>query len=95
MGHIFRLHSRAMKLIGMPEAARQLGLSRGDAAKRLLEGSGVVIHRINGRALAVADEDVERVAQARREVAYSGRGRPRGRRVFNAVPNALPKVLAP
>lgn len=69
----------------MSEAARRLGLSRGDAAKRLLEQQGVAVHRVSERALAVDAEDVERLAQARRDSGYRGRGRPSPRKTFTAA----------
>ena len=65
-----------MNLIVMAEAARRLGLSRSDVAKRLLERQGVAIHRLSERAHVVDADDVERLAQTRRDSGYSGRGRP-------------------
>lgn len=61
-------------LIGMPEAGKRLGVSA-DSARRSLVNAGVPLVRINARALAVEEKDLE-AFQAKRAT-YRGMGRPR------------------
>jgi hypothetical protein len=61
-------------VIGMPEAARRLGVAR-TSAIRALTNAGVPLVRINQKALAVEETDLEAFVAGR--AAYGGRGRPR------------------
>jgi len=65
-----------MALLGMPEAGTRLGVS-GDSAKRALTNAGVPLVRINQKAWAVEEADLQAFIAARQEASYSGRGRPR------------------
>ncbi len=75
--HFFLLFcdTEDMALIGMPEAGRRLGVS-GDSAKRSLENAGVPLVRINAKAWAVEEKDLESFSKGRS--GYAGRGRPSG-----------------
>lgn len=61
------------KLIGMPEAARRLGVSS-TSARRALLNAGVPLVHINARALAVSERDLAALVASR--AGYAGRGRP-------------------
>lgn len=66
-----------MELLGMPEAARRMGVST-LSARRALLNAGVPLIKINERAYAIKEEDLTAFIAARQAVGYSGRGRPRG-----------------
>jgi len=61
-------------LLGMPEAGRRLGMT-GNNARRALANAGVPLVKINERAFAVEEKDLETFMQAR--ATYRGRGRPK------------------
>ena len=61
----------------MPEAAARAGMAR-NTVKRALETAGVTLHRINRRAFAVDEADLDAFLAARAARGYLGRGRPRG-----------------
>lgn len=65
-----------MALIGMPEAARRLGVHP-DAAKRTLVNAGVALVQINAKAYAVEEAAVARLIAEREARGIRGRGRPR------------------
>ncbi len=46
-------------VIGMPEAARRAGYTRGGSVQRALEKAGVKLVKINEKAFAVEESDLE------------------------------------
>lgn len=65
-----------MALIGMPDAGRRLGVAP-DSARRALVNAAVPLVRINARAWAVDESDLQ--VFINRRAGYKGRGRPRHR----------------
>jgi hypothetical protein len=64
-----------MALLGMPDAAKRIGVSSGNTARRALQNAGVPLVEINKRAMAVEESDLEAFIEAR--AGYSGFGRPK------------------
>lgn len=62
-------------LVGMPDAAKRLGLSNGDSARRALRNAGIPLVQINQKAFAVDEDALAAFVQKRAE--YRGMGRPR------------------
>jgi hypothetical protein len=62
-----------MSLLGMPEAGKRLGIS-GDSARRAFVNAGIPLVKINERAWAVTEEDLNAFKVLR--TGYVGRGRP-------------------
>lgn len=61
----------------MPEAARRAGVTP-TSIKRALANASVPLIRINAKAIAVEDSDLEAFMACRQRQGYLGKGRPRG-----------------
>jgi hypothetical protein len=59
----------------MPEAAKRMKIASGNSARRALQNAGVPLVRINGRAMAIEEADLDAFIKQRAD--YSGFGRPR------------------
>jgi hypothetical protein len=90
-----------MELLGMPEAARRMGVST-LSARRALLNAGVPLIRVNERAYAVTAENFAAFLAARQAVGYKGRGRPskvaaepKGETTMNETNVSDPRTFAP
>lgn len=75
-----------MPLLGIPTAAKMMGVSA-DSARRSLQRGGVPLIKINERALAVEERHLRAFIESRCD--YPGRGRPVGSKA--TTPKAKPK----